>query len=313
MTHGAMTRELHVLATGALTTVQDRGRPGRSAWGVGRSGAADRGCADLANRLVANPADAAMFEVTLGGLSVRAGSALTIALTGAPGPADVDGVPVPFGAPVPLAAGAVLGVGTPSVGLRTYVAVRGGLDVRPVLGSRSRDVLGRIGPPPLQPGDVVPVAPEPATWPQVDVVASPSSSSIRPGGALGGETVLGWIAGPHLSALDGPAQQELVGQQWTVSSEIDRTAVRLTGPTLLRRDAGEWPPEGLVRGAIQLPSSGQPVLMLADHPVTGGYPAIGALDDRSCDRAAQLRPGDLVRLVQRGLRVIPGSTAAGRA
>lgn len=281
-------RGLTVLAPGPFTTVQDQGRPGLAAWGVGRSGVADRRAAGLANRLVANPAAAAVLELTMGGLAVRAGTALTVALTGAPVEARLDGGLVAFAAPVALPPGAVLALGSPPAGLRTYLAVRGGIAVPPVLGSRSYDMLAQLGPPPLQAGDVLPVGPEPRAWPDVDT----APLGLRRPGLV----ELTGRLGPHPDALAPGVTPSLADVTWTVSGESDRTGLRLAGPALARRDDREWPPEGLVRGTVQLPPSGLPVVMLADHPVTGGYPAIAALDDPSCDRAAQLRPGDAVRL-----------------
>ena len=161
------------------------GRPGRAAWGVGRSGAADRASAALANRLVANPASAAVLEVTLGGLSLRAHVALTMALTGADARGSVGGRPVAWGAPFAVPAGAVLALGTPATGLRTYLGVRGGIDVPPVLGSRSYDVLARLGPRPLAAGDRLPVGPEPHGWPDVDVApARRRAVAAEPDGAV---------------------------------------------------------------------------------------------------------------------------------
>jgi biotin-dependent carboxylase-like uncharacterized protein len=282
-------RSLTVLAPGPFTTVQDLGRPGLARWGVGRSGAADRGAAALANRLVANPEGAAVLELTMGGLVVRADAALTVALTGAETDGLLEQAGVPFGSPLAMAAGSVLRLGSPVVGLRTYLAVRGGVDVPPVLGSRSYDLLARLGPPPLRAGDVLPVAADPKGWPKVDL-APPGVPASRPVRLTG-------RAGPHLDAVEPASARQLADAVWSVSADSDRSGLRLDGSPLARRRVGEWPPEGLVRGAIQLPPSGQPVVMLADHPVTGGYPAIGALDDGSCDRAAQLRPGDWVRLL----------------
>lgn len=281
---------LTVLAPGMFTTLQDLGRPGLAAWGVGRSGAADRGAAALANRLVANRPAEAVLEMTMGGLAVLAEQAVTVALTGAPAPAELDGGAVAFAAPVPMPAGSMLRVGSPVSGLRTYLAVRGGLAVDPVLGSRSYDVLAALGPPPLQAGDILPIGPAPKAWPQVDVAPAP-----RPPARV---TVLSGTFGPHLDALAPESRGGLTERTWTVSWDSDRSGLRLDGAELNRVDV-EWPPEGVVRGAVQVPPSGRPVLMLADHPVTGGYPAVGALDDASCDQAAQLRPGDRLRLVLR--------------
>lgn len=281
-------RRLEVVEPGPFTTVQDEGRPGLSAWGVGRSGAADRAAAALANRLVANRPRAAVLELTMGGLAVRSDAPLTMAVTGAVAPVWLDGVPASFAAPVPVPGGAELRVGAPESGLRTYLAVRGGIAVDRVLGSRSYDVLARLGPPPLQAGDVMAVGPEPKAMPLVDVVVPPSPPA--------GATVLHGWAGPHLDALHPAAVLLLAEQEWTVSWDSDRSGIRLMGEPLALATDRQWPPEGLVRGAVQVPPSGRPVVMLADHPVTGGYPSVGALDDVSCDLAAQLRPGDRLRL-----------------
>ncbi|WP_219413010.1 biotin-dependent carboxyltransferase family protein [Pseudonocardia nigra] len=282
-----MTRDLHVLATGALALVEDLGRPGLAASGVGRSGAADRAALRLANRLVANPEGAAGIEVVFGGLAVRAGGLLTVALAGAPAPADVDGTPVGHHAVLTLRPGQVLRLGVPPTGLRTYLAVRGGIAVDPVLGSRSTDVLAGLGPPKLAPGQVLPVGPEPADFPLVDVapVACP------PGGVV----TLRAIAGPRADRLADPCA--LARTTWTASSRSDRVGMRLEGGRLERAGDGELPSEGMVRGAIQVPPGGEPVLFLADHPVTGGYPVAAVVLDAEVDRAAQVRPGQSVRFV----------------
>lgn len=281
-------RSITVVEPGPFTTVQDEGRPGLAAWGVGRSGAADRAAAALANRLVANRARAAVLELTMGGLAVQVDAPLTIAVTGAVASVWLDGVPVGFAAPVPVPGGAEIRVGAPESGLCSYLAVRGGIAVERVLGSRSYDVLARLGPPPLQAGDVLPIGPEPKAMPLVDV-AIPVSPPAGP-------TVLHGWAGPHLDALDPEGVTALSAQEWSVSWDSDRSGLRLMGDPLALASDRQWPPEGLVRGAVQVPPSGRPVLMLADHPVTGGYPSVGALDDASCDLAAQLRPGDRLRL-----------------
>jgi biotin-dependent carboxylase-like uncharacterized protein len=282
---------LTVLAPGMFTTLQDLGRPGLAAWGVGRSGAADRSAAALANRLVANPPAAAVLEMTMGGLAVLLDAAVTVALTGAPAPAELDGAAVSFAAPLSMAAGSMLRIGTPVTGLRTYLAVRGGVAAPPVLGSRSYDVLAALGPPPVQAGDILPIGPAPHAWPHVDVAPSP-----RPPARI---TILSGSLGPHVEALAPDGRAALTEGTWTVSWDSDRSGLRLDGAELDRVPAIESPPEGVVRGAVQVPPSGRPVVMLADHPVTGGYPAVAALDDSSCDAAAQLRPGDRLRLVLR--------------
>ena len=282
-----MSRALEVLAVGALALVEDLGRPGLGASGVGRSGAADRAALQLANRLVANPEDAAGIEVVFGGLAVRATAPLTIALSGAPAAADVDGTPMGHHALVELRRGQVLRLGVPATGLRTYLAVRGGIDVPAVLGSRSTDTLSGLGPARLEEGDVLPVGPEPAALPLVDV----APVSDPPGGTVTLRTVLG----PRAEFLTNPG--ELTTTNWLVSSRSDRVGMRLEGGRLQRGNDAELPSEGMVRGAVQLPPGGEPVVFLADHPVTGGYPVVATVCDADVDRAAQIRPGQGVRFV----------------
>lgn len=277
---------LAVLAPGPLTTVQDLGRPGHAAIGVTRSGAADTAAAGLANRLVGNRPEAALLEVTAGGLRLRAGRTVLVAVTGAPLPVAVDGRPAPFAAPMTLPAGAVLSLGTPWAGLRSYLAVRGGIDVPPVLGSRSTDTLSGLGPPPLAAGTLLPVGDLAADEPVVDVA---------PVGPPPDRPVLRVLPGPRRDWLDDAAWAALTTQEWAVAADSDRVGLRLTGPRLARAREGELPSEGLVAGAVQVPPDGGPVLFLADHPVTGGYPVLAVVVTADLPLAAQLRPGDGVR------------------
>jgi biotin-dependent carboxylase-like uncharacterized protein len=274
-------RALTVLATGPLSTVQDQGRPGRAALGIGRSGACDRASAALANRLVGNPADAALLEVTFGGLVLRAESDLVVVATGARCPG------APHAAPTVLRRGAELRLGTPASGLRSYLAVRGGIAVAPVLGSRATDVLAGLGPAVLGPGDVLPVGEPTAPPAEVDVapVADPPA----------GEVTVAVLPGPRADWFGDAGWAALTGQSWRVTSESNRVGLRLAGEPLVRLHDGELPSEGMVRGALQVPPSGSPVLFLADHPVTGGYPVIGYVADADVDRCGQLRPEQPLR------------------
>jgi biotin-dependent carboxylase-like uncharacterized protein len=276
-----MTRALTVLATGPLSTVQDEGRPGQAALGIGRSGACDRASAALANRLVGNPVDAALLEVTFGGLTVRAESDLLVVTTGARCPG------APHAAPALLRRGRELRLGPPASGLRTYLAVRGGIDVPPVLGSRATDVLAGLGPAVLAPGAVLPVGEPTAALPGVDLapVADPTA----------GELTVAVLPGPRADWFGDAGWAGLTGQSWNVTSESNRVGLRLDGDPLDRLREGELPSEGMVRGALQVPPSGTPVLFLADHPVTGGYPVIGYVLDADVDRCAQLQPGQWLR------------------
>jgi len=274
---------LTVLATGPLTTVQDRGRPGYAGIGVPRSGAADAPAADLANRLVGNDSAAATLEITAGGLRVRAERTVLVVVTGAPAAVTVDGRAASFGAPLTLRPGSELALGMPAVGLRSYLAVRGGIDVPPVLGSRSTDTLSGLGPAPLAAGDRLTVGSMRAEEPFVDVapVRGPSSAPR-----------LRVLPGPRRDWLDPAAWTALTTHEWAVTADSNRVGLRLAGPRLDRAREDELPSEGLVPGAVQVPPDGAPVLFLADHPVTGGYPVLAVVLAADLPAAAQLRPGD---------------------
>ena len=274
---------LRIIDGGPLTTVQDAGRPGLAAQGVGRSGACDRTSYRLANRLVRNDPGAAVLEVTFGGLALEPSADVTIALTGARCPG------VPHAAPFTVQAGQALRLAHPLAGLRTYVAVRGGIDVAPVMGARSTDVLAGLGPPVVTAGHELPVGPAPREFPNVDwaPVREPESGEVQ---------VRVW-PGPRNDWFTDDAWATLVGASYQATSDADRVGIRLTGPRLERTRLAELPSEGVLRGALQIPPSGQPVLFLADHPLTGGYPVIGYVDDDDTDRCAQLRPGQSIRFL----------------
>ena len=278
-----------MLATGPLALIQDLGRPGFAAVGVGRSGAADRRSFELGARLVAQDYTCAGLEVTFGGLAVRARGDLILALTGAPAPATVDGVPVAYFGPFALRDGQVLRLGVPPTGLRTYLTLRGGITVPAVLGSRATDTMSGIGPPPLSAGDVLPVGAPPTAFPNVDIapVAPPT----------GGVVTIRAIAGPRDDWLADPLA--LTDTPWRVSSRSDRVGLRLEGRPLERhasRTREELLSEGVVRGSVQVPPGGEPVLFLADHPVTGGYPVVAVARDADVDLAAQVVPGQSISI-----------------
>jgi len=275
---------LTVEQPGPLALLQDLGRPGRAHLGVSPSGAADRSAHRLANRLVGNPEGAVTVEVTLGGLVLGTDRTAFLAVTGAPTTLRVAGRPTPSHTTVVLRAGERLVVDPPARGLRSYVAVRGGVLAPATLGSCSRDVLSGLGPEPLRAGDTLATGRAEDPLPGTDQVAPPAPVSdlqVQPG--------------PRRDWFTDASWDRLLGAAWTVSAELDRVAVRLAGDPLERRVPAELPSEGLVRGAVQVPASGQPLVFLADHPVTGGYPVVAVVTERSCDHAAQLRPGDRVR------------------
>ena len=272
---------LTVLETGPLTTVQDAGRLGQGALGIGRSGACDRAASRLANRLVGNDDGAAVLEVTFGGLVLCANADVVLVTTGA------RCAGIPHNAPLTLAAGEKLALGAPVTGARTYVAVRGGIDVPAVLGSRSTDLLAGLGPDILAAGDRLPIGQSVGAMPGVDVAAVPEPEA--------GEVVVQVQPGPRRDWFTDNAWTSLLDQPYSVTTQSNRVALRLDGVPLERASTGELSSEGMVRGALQIPLSGTPVLFLADHPVTGGYPVVAYVVDDDVDRCGQLRTGQTLR------------------
>ncbi|MEQ6900144.1 biotin-dependent carboxyltransferase family protein [Nocardioides sp. YIM 152588] len=276
---------LVVRALGGPCLVTDAGRAGLAGVGVGRSGAADRASYGLANRLLGNEPGAAALEVVLGGLEVEAVGTCWVSVTGAPVAVDRGGRAEPTGAVLALRAGQRLRLGSPASGLRSYLAVRGGLDVAAVLGSAAHDTLSGLGPAPVGVGDRLAVGPVPGGAMLVDAV---------PPAAYDDVPVLRVVPGPRADWVRDAGA--LVRGPWRVAPESDRIGVRLAGPAFEAVPGrGELPSEGALRGAVQIPPDGRPVVFGPDHPVTGGYPVIGVVLDADVDRLAQVRPGDEVR------------------
>ncbi len=334
---------IEVIKPGPLATVQDLGRPGYGHLGVPPSGAADVASLRLANRLVGNADDAAGIEFTLGRAALRFPAGARVAVTGAPVPltvepaADEAARDMPHGSAFEVPTGSVLRVGAPTAGVRSYLAVRGGVGVPPVLGSRSADLRSGLGPAALRPGDALPlVAPGPgspmaapgpgspmaapgpgspmaAPGPGSPMAApGPGSPMAAPGPAsltaaeatgvqptvipVAGETaVLHVVPGPRDDWFAPDALRELCAGTYVVTPASDRTGLRLDGPVLPFAGRGELLSEGVVTGALQVPHGGRPILLLADHPVTGGYPVIATVVSADIGLAAQLRPGSKLR------------------
>ncbi|CAB4765368.1 unannotated protein [freshwater metagenome] len=280
---------LRVAATGPSVLLQDLGRPGLAHLGVPRSGALDAPAAALARRLVGGAADDAVLEVLLGGLEVvleaDPGSGAWVAVTGAPCSVAVDGRAAPHGRAVWVPAGSRLVLGRPASGLRSYLAVDGGLPVAEVLGSRSSDTLAGVGPAPVRAGDRLPVGVR---------RGEPGNAEVPPARATG---PLRLHPGPRSAWCEDPLAA-LTSGAWTVGADSDRVGLRLHGDPLARRRTEELPSEGMVLGAVQVPPDGQPVVFLADHPPTGGYPVVAVVEEADLWRCAQLRPGERVRFTR---------------
>ena len=265
---------IEVLAGGLLTTVQDAGgRPGWRHLGVPVGGAADAWSARFANRLAGNPDASPVLEITLGGLELRPDEATLLAIVG--GVALVDRLAAPPDAAFSVRAGAAVRI-DPGSGARGYLAVAGGFDVVRVLGSAATDLRSGFGGHEgraLQPGDRLATGRAhgtPMRW-----------TGRRETGAIR------ITPGPH------PAREALDGE-WICSSAADRTGARLEGRTL---EGGEVPSMGLPLGAIQVPPDGQPIVVLADRPVTGGYRVPACVIRADVGRVAQLRPGERLSFV----------------
>jgi biotin-dependent carboxylase-like uncharacterized protein len=276
---------LDVVDAGMFTTVQDLGRRGWAHFGVGRSGAADRTSLGLGNRLVGNPEEVAGLEILAGAAVFRVDGPAVVAVTGSSGTVAVNDRPQARNVALRLAPGDVLRLGVATAGLRGYLAVRGGVDVAPVLGSRSYDQLGGIGPAPLRAGDSLPIGDEPDRPPYWEV------APVR---EIDPEPTLRVVAGPRDGWLLPPGIRQLTDERWTVLPMSDRTGLRLSGPRIGRRE-GELPSEGLVPGAVQLPADGAPIVLGPDAGVTGGYPVVAVVVDADLDLLGQLAPGARVR------------------
>lgn len=261
--------QLEVLRAGVATTIQDAGRAGYADLGVPTSGAVDAQLRSLVNRLVGNPADAAVLE-TAGGLEVRVDGPGLVATS-----AELTARSV--------MAGACVQVDPAPTELWGYLAVRGGIDVEPVLGSRSQDTRSGLGPDPVVDGLRLPIGGDPRSAISVDQVPP-----------LDREGPIRIWPGPRLDWFTPGAFDVLSSRIWAVTAEVSRVGVRLSGAELERVHLGELPSEGLVLGAIQVPPDGVPVVMLADHPTTGGYPVIAVVDPRDVGRMAQRRSGSTV-------------------
>jgi len=301
-------RALVVTTPGPFSILEDLGRPGRSGLGVSRSGAMDHRALREANRLVGAATGSAALELAYGGLEATARGDLVLAVAGAPVPLTVHGArgtrhAVP-GAAFALDDGEVLVVGAPPRGVYSYLAVRGGWEAESVLDSASGDVLARIGPGRLAAGDELGVG---RAW--SESVAAAAHDAQRSVSAPDEVTLLDVVLGPRDDWFTAEALERLTGQRFTVTAQSNRIGLRLAGEHPLERAVEhELPSEATVSGALQVPPDGQPVLFMADHPVTGGYPVVACVVGDQLDRAAQVPVGASVRF-----RVVPGpDLGAGR-
>ncbi len=290
---------LSVVDPGLQTLIQDLGRVGFSDLGVSRAGVADEAAMLQANRLVGNEPHAAVLESLHGGLSLRAESTVVLAVCGAEVPLTVTGASgatrrAPLRSPFALASGETLSLGAPKRGLRSVLALRGGIAAPEVLGSVSSDTMSGLGPDPLTAGDQV-----------FQAALATCAVGLPETAPAAGTTALRFTYGPRDDWFSPEEAHRLTSQSWTVTQASNRIGIRLQvgetsagepGRALERLENGELPSEGVVRGSLQMPPTGTPVLFLNDHPVTGGYPVIGVVIDEDLSAAAQLVPGDTIHL-----------------
>jgi KipI family sensor histidine kinase inhibitor len=304
---------LRIVSPGLQSLIQDLGRPGHAGLGVSAAGALDRSSVRRANRIVGNQPSAAVVETVGGGLRVQAVGDQVLAVTGAPSaltvvtPSDVpdrsstaggdtesDGDQpaqvreVPMATAFALLDGEILAIGAPMRGFRSYLAIRGGAEADAVLGSRSTDTMSGIGPAPLAAGQLLAAGAATSS----NVVGNPE---LQPDFPDAGVTVLDLVPGPRDDWFDAAALESLCAQDWLVTPRSNRVGMRLAGEPLSRSREGELASEGTMAGALQIPPEGQPVLFLADHPITGGYPVIGVVVDHQLDLAAQIPIGGRIR------------------
>lgn len=300
---------VEVLNVGLPVLFQDLGRTGQASQGISMSGAVDRSSYKAANRLVGNPVGHPALEICLGGLSFRMHGRAVIALSGAPstitivnaGGAAISGA---HNTAIALDDGDIVSLGLPASGMRSYLAVRGGFDVAPVLGSVATDTLAQIGPAALMPGDVIAILSAPAG----SLVSLPELPSFGMPDTI--ETVvLDVVMGPRTDWFAKSGVESFLTQEWSVTPQSSRVGTRLQGQSLERENHGELQSEATVRGAVQVPASGQPVLFLADHPLTGGYPVIANVAGHHLDLAAQIPVGARIRfnaISRFAPRILPG-------
>lgn len=297
-----------VLDPGALTTVQDAGRTGYAAQGYRSCGAADSYAYRLGNALVGNPANAAVLECTLRGVTLRFETDTVFALTGAEGPAALDDAPVAYYAPLLAQAGSVLRMGTAASGLRSYLAVGGGIATPPLLESRSTDLKCRIGGlagRKLAKNDFLPTGPcdTRELWEKItarslnrpihDALVCHGTHPVRAEGAKN-LPLLRAVAGPQQASFTDKALHDFTHSSYTLTPDCDRMACRLAGPIIETVHGSDILSDGIAAGSVQVSTNGQPIVMLADHQTTGGYAKIATVISADLPMLAQLRPGQSV-------------------
>ena len=302
-----------VLQPGMQASVQDHGRPGLRHLGVGLSGALDRLSLSIGNALVGNPPGAAGLELTLPPAQLRFESDCLVALTGADCPAQLDGSSVGAGRAIAVGAGQTLRLGEARAGARAYLCVSGGIDVAPVLGSRSTDLQAHIGGlegRALRKGDRLAVGPAGLPASQAALRANGYAGAAppavvrlpQPGGAIR------VLPGPEFEEFDGAAREAFLQTAWTVAPQSNRMGFRLQGPALTRANSRDMNSHAVFPGFVQVPPGGAPIVLMADAQATGGYPRIATVIAADLWRVAQVRPGGAVTFELAGREQAQGAS-----
>lgn len=281
---------VRVLRPGLLTTVQDTGRWGLQARGMPTAGPMDPWSHRLANALVGNPAEAATLEITLKGPELEFEDERIVAVAGAHFAIEVDGKGQSPNTAFTVPAGARVRVGSRSIGARAYLAVTGGFAIPMILGSRSTHLVSRLGGlagRQLVAGDALPLGP----W----IRGQPGQSGTTPLPASDGPTRIRVLPGPHVNRFSPDALDALQSSPYTVGTDSDRMGFRLTGPHLRHAHSADIISDATPLGVLQVPASGQPVLLMADRQTTGGYPNLATVITADIGLAGQLAPGDRIQ------------------
>jgi len=281
---------IRIVEPGALTTVQDLGRPGHLRYGIPPSGPVDHAAFVVANRLVGNADGAAGLECTVLGPRFEAEQACAIAVTGAAMPLTVNGAEAPAWTTLTLKPGDVVRLGAARAGVRAYVAFSGGLDVPPVLGSRSTYVRGRLGGldgRALRKEDRlhgVPAPPPPLRRARARVIPD-----------LGRDPEIRVVLGPQADRFTDEGLRTFLGSEYEMLPQSDRMGARLKGPRIAHTRGHDIISDGIALGSIQVPGDGQPIALLVDRQSTGGYTKVATVGSFDIGRLGQVKPGHRLR------------------
>ncbi len=289
----ALSPHIEVVSPGTRLSVQDLGRRGSQRYGVSVSGVLDIQAACIANRLVGNPLESAVLEATFGGVSLHFNSEMKVAVCGAEAMIDVDGYQMPTWETIIVPAGSTLSVAAPSSGLYCYVAIAGGIDVPVVLGSRSTHIASEIG---GYKGRILAME-------DVIHVGEESDGSARPRGGTSaprdvvpacdeGDARIRAMLGPQSEAFSDAARQLFFESTFAVSNLTDRQGARLDGAVIPAIDGKhDIVSDPAYMGAVQIPSDGKPIVLLADRQPTGGYAKIASVISADLAKVVQRPPG----------------------